>query len=97
MVFTLLEGGEPEVPVVVRGTRYAITGARRWSSRSPTRAPASTASRRPPVIGGTRADGTTITAGVPEPIHPPDQAAQTGEFPEFVPEGPVAPPQHHES
>ena len=25
MVFTLLEGGEPEVPIVVRGTRYAIT------------------------------------------------------------------------
>ena len=72
--------------------------ARPWSSSCPTRAPASPSHLGDhPLIGGRRADGTTITADVPEPIHPPDQAAQTGEFAEFVPEGPVAPPQHHES
>jgi alpha,alpha-trehalose phosphorylase len=98
MVFTLLEGGEPEVPIVVRGTRYAITEGSPVVVELPdqgARLPSHLGDH--PLIGGRRADGTTITADVPEPIHPPDQAAQTGEFPEFVPEGPVAPPQHHES
>jgi alpha,alpha-trehalose phosphorylase len=39
-----------------------------------------------PVIGGTRADGSTITAGVPDPILPPEEFDATGEIPIYVPE-----------
>ena len=42
-----------------------------------------------PVIGGVRADGSTITAGVPEPIHPAEDA-DTAEMPSYLPEPPVA-------
>jgi alpha,alpha-trehalose phosphorylase len=42
-----------------------------------------------PVIGGTRADGSTITAGVPEPIQPPEELDNTGEMPAYVAESPV--------
>lgn len=34
-----------------------------------------------PIVGGQRADGSTITAGVPEPIHPPEDVDATGEIP----------------
>jgi alpha,alpha-trehalose phosphorylase len=48
-----------------------------------------------PVTGGTRADGSTITAGVPDPVMPPEETDATGEFPAYVgdpaPVGPHAP------
>ena len=47
-----------------------------------------------PVIGGRRADGTTITADVPEPIQPPEDVDLNDEVPVFVPEAP--PPPHHQ-
>ncbi|WP_343910909.1 glycoside hydrolase family 65 protein [Nocardioides aquiterrae] len=47
-----------------------------------------------PIVGGQRADGSTITAGVPEPIHPPDETdATTGEIPVPLLDAPSLAPQ----
>lgn len=43
-----------------------------------------------PVVGGTRADGSTITAGVPEPIHHPEGIEHTGEIPVYAGDVPPA-------
>jgi alpha,alpha-trehalose phosphorylase len=61
--------GEPEVHLVVRGEEYVVT------EDSPLRVHLDHQGDRidgllgnKPILGGTRADGTRITAGVPEPI-----------------------------
>ncbi len=61
--------GEPEVRVVVRGEEYVVT------ADSPLTIPLADQGDRidgllghKPILGGTRSDGTRITAGVPEPI-----------------------------
>lgn len=41
-----------------------------------------------PVVGGTRADGSTITAGVPDPIQLPEDLDHTGDFPVYAGEPP---------
>ncbi|MFC6343020.1 hypothetical protein ACFP8W_13605, partial [Nocardioides hankookensis] len=44
-----------------------------------------------PVVGGVRADGSTITAGVPDPIQHPDDVEHTGEFPAYQDVPPLGP------
>ena len=88
MVFTLLEGGEPEVPIVVRGTRYAITEGSPVVVELPdqgARLPSHLGDH--PLIGGRRADGSTITADVPEPIHPPTRPPRPGSSRSSSPRG----------
>jgi len=76
-----------QVALTVRGTSYVVTGA------APLVVPLAGQGERidgllgeHPVIGGTRADGSTITAGVPEPILPPEEFDSTGELPIYAPE-----------
>ncbi len=66
---SILEDGEPDVHVRVRGTLYVVT------RDQPLRVPLDGQGPRidgllgeKPKTGGTRADGTKITAGVPEPM-----------------------------
>lgn len=63
------EGGGPGVEITVRGARHEMTAG------GTLRVPLDSHGERidgtlgdAPLIGGTRADGTTITAGVPDPI-----------------------------
>ena len=84
--------GDGEVPVTVRGTAYVV------APDQPVVVPLPDQGARidgllgdRPVTGGTRADGSRITAGVPEPIQPPEEADHTGEFPAYVPEPPMPP------
>ncbi len=81
--------GERAVELVVRGERHTVT------ADDPLRVPLLHQGDRidgllgdKPVLGGTRADGTRITAGVPEPIA--FDALATGEFelPDLGPSGP---------
>ena len=85
--FTLTDPGSADVALTVRGTSYVVTAA----------APLVVALDGQgdridgllgdhPVIGGTRADGSTITAGVPDPILPPEEFDTTGELPIYAPE-----------
>ncbi|WP_051548703.1 glycoside hydrolase family 65 protein [Nocardioides sp. URHA0032] len=74
--------GDDAVPVSVRGTEYVVTPG------APVEVVLSDQGERidgllgeRPVVGGRRADGSTITAGVPEPIHPPEELEATGEIP----------------
>ena len=69
LAFTVEVAGEPEVRLTVRGEEYVVT------LDSPLRVPLEHQGDRidgllgdKPILGGTRADGTRITAGVPEPI-----------------------------
>ena len=85
--FTLAGPDAADVALTVRGTPYVVTAA----------APLVVALDGQgdridgllgdhPVTGGTRADGSTITAGVPDPIQPPEEFDNTGEMPIYAPE-----------
>ncbi|MDF1605186.1 glycosyl hydrolase family 65 protein [Nocardioides sp. YIM 152315] len=87
-----ISSGEGKVPVTVRGTPYDVTPG------APVVVPLPDQGDRidgllgdRPVIGGTRADGSTITAGVPEPIQLPDEMEPTGEIPAYQPDLPMPP------
>jgi alpha,alpha-trehalose phosphorylase len=97
VTFTVLDAAEPAVPLTVRGTRYVVTAGEPLVVELPDQGDRIDGLLGDhPVIGGTRADGSTITAAVPEPILPPDELDATGEIPAYVPEppavGPHAPP-----
>ena len=69
LAVTVEEAGEPEVRLTVRGEEHVVT------AETPLRVPLDHQGDRidgllgdKPILGGTRADGTRITAGVPEPI-----------------------------
>jgi alpha,alpha-trehalose phosphorylase len=69
LAITVERTGEHEVHLSVRGEEYVV------SADSPLRVPLADQGDRidgrlgdKPILGGTRADGTRITAGVPEPI-----------------------------
>ncbi len=69
LTITIERVGEPEVRLKVRGEEYVVT------EDSPLRVPLENQGPRidgllgdKPILGGTRSDGTKITAGVPEPI-----------------------------
>jgi alpha,alpha-trehalose phosphorylase len=83
--------GEPEVRVTVRGEEHVVT------AESPLRIPLEHQGDRidgllgdRPILGGTRADGTRITAGVPEPIAFDDLTSGDGN-PDIVSMGPHVP------
>jgi alpha,alpha-trehalose phosphorylase len=87
ITFTLPEPGSADVPLTVRGASYVVTAA------APLVVELDGQGDRidgllgdHPVIGGTRADGSTITAGVPDPILPPEEFDNTGELPIYAPE-----------
>ncbi|MEP9364304.1 glycosyl hydrolase family 65 protein [Nocardioides sp. CN2-186] len=80
--FTVADG---EVPVTVRGTAYVVTATAPLDVELPDQgARIDGLLGDHPVIGGTRADGSTITAGVPDPIQPPDDMDGTGEIPVYA-------------
>jgi alpha,alpha-trehalose phosphorylase len=82
--------GTGEVPVTVRGTAYAVApGAPVVVALPDQGARIDGLLGDHPVTGGTRSDGSTITAGVPEPIHPPDEFDNTGELPAYLADPPV--------
>ncbi len=69
LTVTVEHAGQPAVHLVVSGAEYVV------SADSPLRVPLDHQGDRidgllgdKPILGGTRADGTKITAGVPEPI-----------------------------
>jgi alpha,alpha-trehalose phosphorylase len=65
----IINTGEGEVSVDVRGTTYAVApGATETVDLDGHGPRIDGRLGDKPLIGGTRADGTTITAGVPEPI-----------------------------
>lgn len=85
IAFTVV-AGDRDVPLLVRGRQYVV------SADEPVVVPLSDQGARidgllgdHPVIGGVRADGSTITAGVPEPIHPHEDA-DLGELPSYLPD-----------
>ncbi len=87
ITFTLPDPASADVPLTVRGTSYVVTAA------APLVVELDGQGDRidgllgdHPVIGGTRADGSTITAGVPDPILPPEEFDNTGELPVYAPE-----------
>ena len=89
--FTVVSG-ERDVPLLVRGRQYVV------SPDEPVVVPLAHQGARVdgllgdhPVIGGIRADGSTITAGVPEPIHPHEDADHTGEIPAYQEVQPLGP------
>jgi alpha,alpha-trehalose phosphorylase len=92
LAITVEKVGEPEVRLMVRGEAHVVT------ADSPLRLPLAHQGDRidgllgdKPILGGTRADGTKITAGVPEPIA--FEELGTGEFegPETSSVGPHVP------
>jgi alpha,alpha-trehalose phosphorylase len=87
ITFTLPDPGSADVALTIRGTSYVVTAA------APLVVELDGQGDRidgllgdHPVIGGTRADGSTITAGVPDPILPPEEFDNTGELPIYAPE-----------
>jgi alpha,alpha-trehalose phosphorylase len=87
ITFTLPDAASGDVALTVRGTSYVVTAA------APLVVGLDGQGHRingllgdHPVIGGTRADGSTITAGVPDPILPPEEFDHTGELPIYAPE-----------
>lgn len=86
--------GSGTVPVTVRGTSYDVQPGGRVIVPLTDQGPRIGGLLGDhPVTGGTRADGSTITAGVPEPIQLPDDLDSTGEIAAYVPEEPVLGPQ----
>ncbi|MCW2807202.1 MAG: Kojibiose phosphorylase [Marmoricola sp.] len=88
LTITVENVGEPEVHVQVRGEDYVVT------ADAPLRVELPDQGQRidgllgeQPILGGTRADGTKITAGVPEPIAFEELGTSELEFPDL----PVAP------
>ncbi|MFC7495892.1 MULTISPECIES: glycoside hydrolase family 65 protein [unclassified Nocardioides] len=89
--FSIVDG-DGKIPISVRGTPYDVAAG------APIVVPLPDQGDRidgllgdHPVIGGTRADGSTITAGVPEPIQPPEDMEHTGEIPAYQPDLPMPP------
>jgi alpha,alpha-trehalose phosphorylase len=87
IAFSLAGPDAAEVALTVRGTPYVVTAG------APLVVELDGQGDRidgllgdHPVIGGTRADGSTITAGVPDPILPPEEFDNTGELPVYAPE-----------
>ncbi|GAA4691584.1 glycoside hydrolase family 65 protein [Nocardioides conyzicola] len=87
ITFSLPDPDSADVDLSVRGTSYVVTAA------APLVVELDGQGDRidgllgdHPVIGGTRADGSTITAGVPDPILPPEEFDNTGELPIYAPE-----------
>ena len=85
--FTLAGTDAADVALTVRGTPYVVT------ADAPLVVALDGQGDRidgllgdHPVIGGTRADGSTITAGVPDPILPPEEFESTGELPIYAAE-----------
>ena len=90
MTFTVVDG-DGTIPFAVRGTSYKV------SPGDPVVVELADQGPRidgligdHPVVGGTRADGSTITAGVPDPIQPPEDFEQTGEIPVYAGDVPPA-------
>ncbi len=82
MLVLSVDAGEGEVPVTVRGESYVVRPG------APVEVTLLDQGDRidgllgdRPIVGGQRADGSTITAGVPEPIHFPEDLDGTGELP----------------
>ena len=76
--------------MTVRGTAYVVTAAEPLDVALPDQgARIDGLLGDHPVIGGTRADGSTITAGVPDPIQLPDDMDGTGEIPVYAPDPPT--------
>jgi len=93
--FSIVDG-DGEVPVTVRGEEYVV------SPGAPVEVTLPDQGERidgllgdKPILGGTRADGSKITAGVPEPIQLPEEVDHTGD-PGYIPGppemGPPIPP-----
>ncbi|GAA1765426.1 glycosyl hydrolase family 65 protein [Nocardioides hankookensis] len=89
--FTVVDG-EKDVPLLVRGRSYVV------GQDHPLVVPLADQGERidgllgdHPVVGGVRADGSTITAGVPDPIQHPDDVEHTGEFPAYQDVPPLGP------
>lgn len=86
--------GDTEVPVTVRGTAYVVRPGEPLTVDLPDqgeRIDGLLGDR--PIVGGMRADGSTITAGVPEPIHAHDDFVDaTGEIPVVLAEAPATGP-----
>ncbi|MEO7941886.1 MAG: glycosyl hydrolase family 65 protein, partial [Marmoricola sp.] len=89
LAITVESVGEPEVLLVVRGEQHVVT------ANSPLRVPLAHQGDRidgllgdKPILGGTRADGTKITAGVPEPIAFEELGNDDFEAPDALPAGP---------
>ena len=86
--------GDGEVPLTVRGTPYVVRPGVPVEVDLPDqgeRIDGLLGDR--PIVGGQRADGSTITAGVPEPIHAHDELTdQTGEIPIIFAETPIVAP-----
>jgi alpha,alpha-trehalose phosphorylase len=92
LAITVEQVGEDEVRLTVRGQEYAV------SADSPLRVPLAHQGDRidgllgdKPILGGTRADGTRITAGVPEPIAFEELGVAEGDFPDMASLGPQVP------
>ena len=93
IVVTVVAAGEPEVHLRVRGEEYVLTADAPLVVDLPDQGDRIDGLLgEHPIIGGTRADGSTITAGVPDPILPPEDSDATGELPAYVdPPPPLAP------
>jgi alpha,alpha-trehalose phosphorylase len=85
ITFTVIRAGKAEVPICVRGRAYTLT------ADAPLVVGLDGQGDRidgllgdHPVTGGTRADGSRITAGVPEPVTPPHETDSFGEVPSYV-------------
>ena len=87
MVFTLLEGGELEVPIVARDAVRRITEGSPVVVELPDQGARLPSHLGDHLIGGRRADGSTITADVPEPIHPPTRPPRPGSSRSSSPRG----------
>jgi alpha,alpha-trehalose phosphorylase len=86
ITFTMVESG-PDVTLSVRGTAYSLTPEATLVvalDGQGDRIDGLLGDQ--PVIGGKRADGSTITAGVPEPIQLAEDVEATGELPAYVPD-----------
>lgn len=86
--------GDTEVPVSVRNASYVVRPGEPLTVDLPDqgeRIDGLLGDR--PIVGGLRADGSTITAGVPEPIHALDDIVDaTGEIPIILAEPPAMGP-----
>ncbi len=91
LAISVERAGEAEVRLVVRGEEYVV------GAESPLRVPLEDQGDRidgllgnKPILGGTRSDGTRITAGVPEPIAFAELASTELEHYDLPPAGPHA-------
>ncbi|WP_243057381.1 glycoside hydrolase family 65 protein [Nocardioides sp. SR21] len=78
--------GERDVPLLVRGRQYVVSPGESVVVPLADQGPRIDGLLGDhPVIGGVRADGSTITAGVPDPIQPLEDA-DLGELPTYLPD-----------